>query len=79
MSPTVEVPVCLRDQGIEENDGGIGRVRWARGLSDGNGGVVRGREIYDVSKGSDTTTEAAGARKIARGIYDNDGGVVGAR
>ena len=44
----------LQDQGIENCDGVNGRVRRARGLSNDNGGVRRGRQIYDVSKGSET-------------------------
>ena len=65
----------LRDQGIDNDDGGVGRVRWARRLSNDDGGVGRGRGIYDASEGSETTTEAAGARQRSQVIYDNDGGV----
>ena len=50
--------MCLQGQGIED-DGGIGRVRRARGLSNDDEGVVRGRGIDDVSKGLETTTEAS--------------------
>ena len=62
-------------QVIDDDDGSVSRVIRDRGLSDDNGGVVRGRGMYDVSKGLETTTEAAVARQRARGIYDNDGGV----
>ena len=69
--------MCLRAEGIDENDGGVRRVRRAEGLSGDNRGVVRGREIRDASKGSEKTTEAEGARRRARGIYDGDGGIGG--
>ena len=55
----------LRDQGIDDYDGGVGRVRLARGISDNNGGVRRGHGIYYVSEGSETTAEAAVARRRA--------------
>ena len=67
--------VCLQAQGIDDNDGGVGRVRQSGGLSEDDGGVGRGRGIYDESKGLETTTEAARARQRAQGIYNNDGGV----
>ena len=67
--------MCLRAQVIDNNDGVIGGVRWARGLSDNYGGVVRGRGIHDTSDGLETMTEAAGSRLQAQGIYNNDGGV----
>ena len=60
----------LRAQGIDEDNGGVIRVRRARG---------RGKGIYNVSKGSETTMAAAGARHQERGIYNNNGGVVGGR
>ena len=69
--------MCLRDQGIDNNRGGVGRVRLAHGLSNDNRGVDRGRGIDDASKGLETTTEAAGARQRAQGIYDNNGDVDG--
>ena len=71
--------MCLRDQGIYNDDGVIGRVRRARGISDEGGGVGGGQGIYDASKGSETTPEAAGVRQRVRGIYDNDGGFGGGR
>ena len=72
--------MCLRDQGIDNDDGGgVFRVRRACGLSDNNGGVVRGRGIYNASEGFDTTTEAARDRRRARGIYNNNGSVGGGR
>ena len=57
-----EVPVCLRDQGIDDGSGGVSRVRQACRLSDDNGDVGRGQVIHDASKGLTTTAEAAGAR-----------------
>ena len=54
-----EAAVCLRSQGIEDSDGGIGRIRLARGLNDDSGGVGGGRGIDNVSEGLETTTEAA--------------------
>ena len=65
----------LRDQCIENNNGGVGRVRQAFGISNDDRGVVRGRGIYYASEGLDTTTEAEEARRRAQGIYDNDGGI----
>ena len=65
----------LRDQGINDKDGGVSRVIRSCGLSDNDGGVGRGRGIRDASEGSETTTEASGARQQAKGIYDDDGGV----
>ena len=67
--------MCLRDQGIDDNDGGIGRVRRVCRLSDNNRGVGRGRGIYDASEGSETTMEAEKAGLPARGTYNNNGGV----
>ena len=57
--------MCLRAQGIDNNDGDVGRVRWARGISDNDGDFGRGQGIHDASKGSETTTKAAGARQRA--------------
>ena len=69
----------LRDQGVDDDDGGVGRVRRARVLSGDNGGVSRGRGIYGASKGSETTTEAAVARQRAQVIYNDDRVVGGGR
>ena len=69
--------MCLRIQGIDDNNGFIGRLIRACGLSNDNGGVGRGRGIRDASKGLEKTTEAEVARPRARGIYDYDGGVRG--
>ena len=63
-------------KGIDDEDG-AGRLRQARGISDDDGGVSRGRGIYDASKRLETTMEAAGAIRRARGIYYNDGGIGG--
>ena len=69
----------LRDQGIDDDDEGVGRVRQAKGLSDNDEGVGRGRGIRDVYEGLETTVEAAGARRRDQGIYDDDEGVGGGR
>ena len=79
MSPTAEAPVCLRAEVIENDDGGVGRVRQAKGLSDNDVGIRRRRGIRDASEGSETMAEAAGDRRRAQGIYNNDGGVEGGR
>ena len=71
--------MCLQDQVVGDDNGGVGRVRRARRLSDGDGGIGRGRVIRDTSEGSETTTEAAEARRQARGIYNNNVGVRGGR
>ena len=52
----VKAPVRLQAQGIDDNDGGVSRVRWAHGLRDNDRGVGRGRGIYKASKGLETTT-----------------------
>ena len=57
----------------------VGRVRGAKGLSNDDKAVIRGLWIHDVSKGSETSTEAVGARQRAQGIYNNDRGVEGGR
>ena len=72
-----EAPVCLRAQGIDDNVGGVGRVRRVRGLGYEDGGVGRGQRIYDATEVSETTTEAAVDRRRARGISSNNGGVGG--
>ena len=51
--------MCLRDQGIDNNDGGVIRVRQARGISDENRGVGRELGIDDASEGLEITEEAA--------------------
>ena len=79
MSPTAGAPVRLRAQVIDNNDGGVGRVRRSCGLSDDDRGVRRGQGICDAPKVSETTKEAAVARRRARGIYDSDRGVDGGR
>ena len=69
--------MCLQAQGIDDDDGRVGRVRRSHRLSDNNGGVGRGQGIYNASEGSDTTAEATETKPWAQGIYDNDGGVGG--
>ena len=66
--------MCLRAEGIDENNGGVGRGRRAKGLRDDD---TRG--IRDASKGLETTTDAAGDRRLDREIYDDGGGVGGGR
>ena len=71
--------MCLRYQGIDDNNGGVVRVRQARGISDDDRGVGRGRGIHNTSEVSEKTTEAAGDRQWYQGIYDDDGGISGGR
>ena len=70
---TAEGLTCLQAQGIDDEDGGISRVRRAHGLGNNDRGIVRGRGIRNASEGSETTTEEAGARQRAWWIYDNNG------
>ena len=63
--------MCLQDQVIENDDGGVNRRRQAQGISDNDGGIGRIQGIDSASEGSETTPEAAGARRLARGIYEN--------
>ena len=71
-SLTAEVVVYLRSQGIENEDGWInGEIR-SRGLSDDNGGVGGGIEIYDTSEGSETNTGAVGAQQQSQTIYKDN-------
>ena len=55
--------MCLRDHGIDDDGGSVGKVRQACGLSDNNRGVGRGHGIYYASKGLETTTEVAWGRR----------------
>ena len=57
--------MCLRAQVIDDNDGGVDKGIQDQGLRDNDGGVGGGRGIDDASKGSETTAEAAGARRRA--------------
>ena len=72
-----EAALCLRAQGIDDNNSGVGRRRRYRGLSNDNGSVGGGRGIDDAYEGSETTMEAEGARRRALEIYDEDGCVGG--
>ena len=54
--------MCLRAQGIDNDDGGVGRGKRDRGLKNDGGGINRGRVIYNTAEGLETKTEAAGAR-----------------
>ena len=74
-----EAPVCLRDQGIDKDDGGVSRLRRDHGLSNDDGGFGRVQIIHEAYEGSDITTEASGARRKAQVIYNDDGGVGGGR
>ena len=56
----------LWDQGIDDNDGGAGILRRSRRISNDYGGFGRIQGIHIASKGSETTTEAAGARRRAK-------------
>ena len=72
--------MCLLAECIYDDvDSGVGRVRRAKGLSNDNEGVGRGRGICDASEALETTVEAAGDRRRDQGIYDDDGGVGGGR
>ena len=51
--------MCLQDQVIENDDGGVNRRRQARGISNNNGGVSGGGVIDDASEELETMTEAA--------------------
>ena len=66
--------MCLQAQGIDNDDGVVGRVRQARGLSDDNGGVGRGQGIDNASKGLETTTEAARIRGRQQRLRHRDEG-----
>ena len=45
--------MCLQSEGIDDNDGGVRRIRRDKGLrNDKDGGVGRGQGICDVSEGS---------------------------
>ena len=52
--------MCLWDQGIDNDGGGVARLRRARRLSDDNRGIGRGQGIRNVSKVLETPTESAG-------------------
>ena len=58
--------MCLRAQGIDNEGGGVVRVRQARGLSDDDRCVGRGQGIDNASEVLEKTTEAARARQRAR-------------
>ena len=58
--------MCLRSQGIDDDDGVVERVRQAHGLINNNGGVGRGRGIDNASDGLETTAEASRIQKRRR-------------
>ena len=78
-SLTAEAPVCLRAQGIYNDDGGVSRLKQAHGIINDNGGVGRGQLIHDSSEGLETKMEAVGDRRQSWGIYDDNEGVNGGR
>ena len=51
--------VCLKAQGIDNNDGGVGGGRRAQGFSKNYRGISGGRVIYNASEGLEKMTEAA--------------------
>ena len=55
--------MCLQAQGIDNDNGGVGRVRRSHRLSDDNRGVGRGQGIRDASEESETAVEAEGDKK----------------
>ena len=71
--------MCLRAEGIDDNDGCFVRLIRSKGLRNNDGGVGRGQGIRDASKGSETTTDTAGGRRRSGGIYEDDGFVEGVR
>ena len=46
--------MCLRYQGVDNDKGGVDRVRQVRRLSDNDVCVGRGQGIYNASKGLET-------------------------
>ena len=71
--------MCLRYQGIDDDGGGIDRVRRSRRLINNSRGVVRGQVIDNASEGLETSMEVVGDRRRSRGIYDKYRGVGGGR
>ena len=55
--------MCLRAQGIYNDDGGVSRLKQAHGIINDNGGVGRGQLIHDSSEGLETKMEAVGDRR----------------
>ena len=66
--------MCLRDQGIDDNDGVVARVRRSCGLNDYSGGVGKGRGIDDASEGFETMTEALRIQGRRQSLWRCDGG-----
>ena len=71
-SSMMEAEVCLRVHVIDDNNNGIGRGRQDQGLRDDDRGVDGRQQIGDASKGSETTTEAAGDRRWSWWIYEDN-------
>ena len=61
--------MCLLSEGIDDNDSGVGILRQAKGLSNNDRCVGRGRRIRNASEILKTKTEAAGARRRPQGFY----------
>ena len=64
--------MCLRSQGIDDDDGVVERVRQAHGLINNNGGVGRGRGIDNASDGLETTAEASRIQGRRRRLWRCD-------
>ena len=62
--------MCLQDQGLDDNNGSVGRVRRAHKLRKNNRVAGRGRGIHNASEGSEITTGVVGARRGYRGPKD---------
>ena len=73
MSPVVEAVVCLQAQDIDDDDGGVGRVRGVHGPSNNVKGVGRGQRNDKASKGLEKTAEAAKIRGQQRRLWRCDG------
>ena len=65
----------LRDWGIGEHNGGVGRGRWAQGFDNDNVGVNRVSRRYNASKWTSLTAKAP-VHLRAQGI-DKNAGIVG--
>ena len=64
----------LQFQVIDDNGSGVGRLRRARGISNDDRIVGRGRGIYDASEGLETMTEAARIQGQQQRLWRRDDG-----
>ena len=64
--------MCLQAQGIDDNYDIVDILRQARGLSDDNGGIGRGRGIHDTSEILETTNEASRIHGQQRRLWRRD-------